>query len=111
MDWSRFGKVTGRLLWLLAAAFVVLLATGHASADGLTKGDVSKGTDVPDFHLQQSQAQAYNPVANNYLVVWRDDETPSVSYDIYGRHVSSTGSLIGQPIAIGIGTGDQQEPA
>lgn len=52
---------------------------------------------------QERPALAYNPVANEYLVVWGGK-------DVYGQRVSNTGALEGSQIPISTAVNDQREP-
>ena len=51
---------------------------------------------------------AYNSDDNEYLVVWQDHR---VAGEIYGRRISSTGTLLGSEIVIASGTGSKILPA
>ena len=63
-------------------------------------GDFPITTMVGD---QWGAAIAYNPLANEYLVVWGGD-------DIHGQRVSNTGRLAGNRIPISTAAGTQESP-
>lgn len=76
------------------------------------------GTVIDDAGVMMSNAsnhQYYPDVAfdgTNYLVVWYDNRTGSVSYDIYGTRVSKAGTVLdASGIIISNASGNQQLPA
>jgi len=56
-------------------------------------------------------SMAYDPVAQQFLVVWQDDRGGAMSDDIYGQLISSTGALIGGEFTICTATMYQYFPS
>ena len=55
---------------------------------------------------------AYNSTANEYLVVWREaKDVNAVNNNIYGRRVSSSGTLLGSEITISTAAERESNPA
>lgn len=52
---------------------------------------------------------AYNPVLNEYFVVYENQYSPN-DYDVYGQRVSASGSLIGSRIAIRTSVDKEAKP-
>jgi uncharacterized repeat protein (TIGR01451 family) len=62
---------------------------------------------------QQKAAVAYNPTADNYLVVWEDQRPGTNGSDIYGQLLEGSGALTGTSggFVISSAAGEQLEPA
>ena len=58
---------------------------------------------------QQLPAVAYNPQADEYLIVWQDDSNGTE--DIYGQRVAVNDALIGDECPIAVNSGNQTNPA
>jgi hypothetical protein len=74
------------------------------SANGVPQGDnfmISAATGDQEYPFV-----AYNSVAHNYMVVWRDGR--GVDDDVYGQIVNSDGSLSGAAFPVNTDTNDQQ---
>jgi hypothetical protein len=112
-----------RMTALLLVAMLLLLAEAAAGAVG-SPAKASPRSPVlgSDFRVsgpdgvsdEWTPALAYNPEANEYLVVWSDfRNSPTWHWDIYGRRVSAAGVPLGSDFRIsGTGaTADEQEPA
>jgi hypothetical protein len=86
----------------------------RVDADGTRIGGdfrISGGQATDD---EYDPAVAYNPAANQYLVVWGDGrQYSSRGWDIYGQRVRANGTLAGSNIRIsGVdATGDDEKPA
>ncbi len=62
-------------------------------------------------NIQDRARAAYDPVAEQYLVVWSDDRNATTTgYDIYGQKVGPTGTLTGAPIVVSNAPFDQFRP-
>lgn len=76
----------------------------RVSATGVLVGDAFTITTSP--YRQLTPYVAYAPGEDVYLVVWRHyPGTANEYFDVYGQRVSSTGSLVGDPLTIAAGTG------
>lgn len=82
----------------------------RVDADGTLLGnDIAISTIV---RPQMNPRVAYNPDANEYLVVWQDSRTSSTtSTDIYGQRIAADGALVGANIAIATEAHAQNRPA
>ncbi|OQB26925.1 MAG: hypothetical protein BWY10_01741 [Chloroflexi bacterium ADurb.Bin180] len=87
---------------------------GEAFADiygqALFETGAFSGSELPiavagDHQLKPSVA--YNEALEQWLVAWADDR--SGEYDIYARHVNSSGALAGDALAICLAPGNQRE--
>ncbi|MBN2113674.1 MAG: hypothetical protein JW785_06040, partial [Acidimicrobiia bacterium] len=62
--------------------------------------------------LESEVAAAWNPDADEYLVVWADHRNEAGSgSDIYGRRVAADGALVGEDFPISNTLTDEEEPA
>ena len=99
------GQATNGLKTVFAAAVATLLLVFASAA----YGDNPPGTDFRvsnagvegDSTYGAFQADAaYNPSANEYLVVWYGDYSTDEEFEIWGRRVSATGDPIGNEFQI-----------
>ena len=70
----------------------------RVAADGSTVGG-GVGISYEGSNHRLAPAVAYNPVLNEFLVVW-EYEFSATDHDIYGQRVANDGTLIGAQIAI-----------
>ncbi|MBN1485916.1 MAG: hypothetical protein JXA37_14480 [Chloroflexia bacterium] len=104
------------LILVLLASWPVLARpaprpTGPAAAPQALL-DTSQGSDILVSTANGSQEcpdVAYNPTANQYLVVWHDPR--GQDSDIYGQLYSFQGVPLGEPLAICTTNGSQYMPA
>lgn len=61
-------------------------------------------------YTQYEASAAYDSMANQYLVVWRDWRS-GTGYDIYGQLVDASGTLVGSDIAICTAENEQYSPS
>lgn len=54
-------------------------------------------------------AVAYNPATDEYLVVWHEIHSQAVGYDVYGRRVGATGTLLAPPFLVSRDSGAGNE--
>jgi hypothetical protein len=54
-------------------------------------------------------AVAYNPAANEYLVVWHEAPSQTIGYEVYARRVGATGSLPAPPFVVSRDSGSRNE--
>ena len=100
---------SGRLRRAVAALGVmiasVLTASGLAGAYEPVGSDLrisNAGTDGDTDPNVGSPAVAFNPSANEYLVVWTSDGPPSTSLEneVFGQRMSATGAELGSDFRI-----------
>lgn len=60
---------------------------------------------------QQSPAVAFNPTADQYLVVWTDFRYSLSESDLFGQIVDKMGALVGGNFEVNSDSGDQDYPA
>lgn len=103
----------------MSGQFLVLwqdLATGYWNVWGQhltpTGAPVSLPIQISTLNTKHEDAAAgaYNPVTNEYLIVWRYRSSPSANGDVRGRRVTGGGVVSSETIQIGIGTARQEAP-
>lgn len=97
--------------WPVALVLVVglLLPVGAVAADHPSPTARTSDFAGPDFRVsssgatadEQFPAVAYNPVADEYLVVWQDSRHATThGWDIYGRRLAPDGSPLGKEFRV-----------
>jgi len=76
----------------------------RVKADGTPTGVDTRICGPKATEGEWEPAVAYNPAANQYLVVWADSRNPTRGWDIYGRRVTAEGAPTGGELRIS-GTG------
>jgi hypothetical protein len=98
------GLAGGRAVLALVACLTGgLLAAGTAQAYEPTGSDFRISnvfTDGEADRVGTDSAVAYNPIANEYLVVFRADPATDNEFEIYGRRVSAAGAPLGTDFRI-----------
>ncbi|MBX3057670.1 MAG: hypothetical protein KF770_14485 [Anaerolineae bacterium] len=79
----------------------------HVAADG-NIGSAFQITSQTSWH-EENAAGAYNPDADEYLIVWRRHAGGSVQL-VEGRRLDGDGTLLGAVIDIGDGNGQERDP-
>ncbi len=81
----------------------------RVAADGtLVGGDIAISTAL---RPQLYPRVAYNPIADEYLVVWQDSRTSAwTSSDIYGQRIAGDGTLLGANFVIADDPAAQNQP-
>ncbi len=88
----------------VAAAIAVVVIAGSAIGAVQPSGPLFRisttGTDGDLSRDPFTPAVAYNPAANNYLVVWESDHLADGQFEVHGQLVSATGAEIGADFRI-----------
>lgn len=66
---------------------------------------------LADSFDQMNVALSFNPVTNEYLVVWAENQGVPSAWDLYGRRVGEDGSFPGIPFLVTGASGNQRYPA
>jgi hypothetical protein len=61
-------------------------------------------------NVQDMSRVAYDPIKQQFLMVWSDGRTTADGYDIYGQKLGPSGTLIGAPIVVSNAPYDQFRP-
>jgi len=82
-------------------------------ADGRPVGGDFRISGNNATNSELSPAVAYNPKANQYLVVWQDGRDATRDWDVYGRRVSADGKPVGGDFRVSgsEATSDERRPA
>lgn len=82
----------------------------RVTANGVRLGSNFRISDLAATGYQTDPAVAYNPAANQFLVVWEDYRhcSPTDGTDIYGQRVRANGNLVGINFRVSDGGADDE---